>query len=642
MDFSVYIEHDRAMSTNRLAAVVALSASLFACGARSATDHNPETGAAPGTWGSPWIARTGAWPTAACSERAESLLGAMTLEEKAGQMTQAERGALAPGDIKRLALGSVLSGGGSAPGNASPAEWADMLDAMHREALSTRLAIPLLYGSDAVHGHGNVVGATIFPHNIGLGCAGDPALVEAVARATALELYGTGVDWTFAPAVGAGRDERWGRTYETFSEDPVAAGLLGSAAVKGYQGPRLGGDPTSVLACAKHFAGDGATAFGSAGNALLDQGDTRLPEPEFERIAIGPYLPSIAAGVGSIMVSFNSVHGRKMHGHEQLLTGTLKGKLGFRGFLVSDWLGIHQLPGSYADQVTASVNAGIDLFMEAEHFERFTQTLVQVVKAGRVPMARVDDAVKRILTVKCEAGLFEKGPVDRNATANVGGKPQRELARRAVRASAVLLKNDGALLPFPKSKKLLVAGTGANSLTRQAGGWTVGWHGADERPFLGTTLLDALRAAAETPAHVSYDESGKTGEGDAALLVMSEPAYAEGKGDSATITPPEADLAALDTLVARGFDVAVVIYSGRPLVIEPHLQKARAWLAAWLPGSAGEGVADVLYGAYAPTGKLSHSWPRRVEDLPLNHGDVRYDPLFPLGYGLSYAPAPAP
>lgn len=623
----------------RTSAALSSVALLVACATRPAS--NAQSGA-PANAGSPWVARSGEWPTAACTERADSLVAAMTLEEKAGQMTQAERAALAPGDITRLALGSVLSGGGSAPGNASPAEWADMLDAMRREARATRLGVPLLYGSDAVHGHGNVVGATIFPHNIGLGCAGDPALVEAVARATALELYGTGVDWTFAPAIGAGRDERWGRTYETFSEDPAATSLLGAAAVKGYQGARLGGEPTSVLACSKHFAGDGSTAFGSGTNALLDQGDARLSPEDFERIAIAPYVPSIQAGVGSIMVSFNSVHGKKMHAHEELLTKTLKGRLGFRGFLVSDWLGIRQLPGNYADQVTASVNAGIDLFMEAESFEQFTNMLVEVVKAGRVPMSRVDDAVRRILTVKCEAGLFEKGPVDRAATANVGGKAQRELARRAVRASAVLLKNDGNLLPLAPGKKLLVAGTGASSLTRQAGGWTVEWMGANERPFLGTTLLDALRAAAKDPADVAFDASGKTGEGDVALLVMSEPAYAEGRGDSATIAPPEADITALDTLRSRGFDVAVVIYSGRPLVIEPHLDKARAWLAAWLPGSAGEGVADVLLGAYAPTGKLSHSWPRRVEDLPLNHGDLRYDPLFPLGYGLSYAAPPAP
>jgi beta-glucosidase len=639
VDFSAHIEHDGAML--RTSAALVSGALLLACSAGPVPTAKSDARAAS-NWGAPWVARSGDWPTEGCTERAESLLAAMTLEEKAGQMTQGERAALAPGDIQRLALGSVLSGGGSAPGKASPAEWADMLDAMHREARSTRLGIPLLYGSDAVHGHGNVVGATIFPHNIGLGCAGDPGLVEAVAHATALELYGTGVDWTFAPAVGAGRDERWGRTYETFSEDPAAAGLLGAAAVRGYQGARLGGDPTSVLACAKHFAGDGSTAFGSAASALLDQGDTRLSAEDFERIAVAPYLPSIRAGVGSIMVSFNSVHGRKMHGHAELLTNTLKGRLGFRGFLVSDWLGIQQLPGSYADQVTTSVNAGIDLFMEAESFERFRNTLLEVVKAGRVPMARVDDAVRRILTVKCEAGLFEKGPVDRNATANVGGKAHRELARRAARASAVLLKNDGNLLPLAPGKKILVAGTGAASLTRQAGGWTVGWMGADERPFLGTTLLDALRESAKNPADVSYDATGKTGEGDVALLVMSEPAYAEGRGDSATIAPPESDLTALDTLRTRGFDVAVVLYSGRPLVIEPHLDKARAWLAAWLPGSAGEGIADVLLGAYAPTGKLSHSWPRRVEDLPLNHGDLRYDPLFPLGYGLSYARAPAP
>jgi beta-glucosidase len=614
----------------------------LACSARAVPEAKPTHPAAAETWGSPFVARTGAWPTAACSEKANTLVASMTLAEKAGQMTQAERSALRPGDIQRLALGSVLSGGGSAPGRASPTEWADMLDSMHREALATRLGIPLVYGVDAVHGHGNVIGATIFPHNIGLGCARDPALVEAVARATALELVGTGVDWTFAPAVAAGRDERWGRTYETFSEDPTASALLGAAAVVGYQGKRLGGEPTSVLACAKHFAGDGVTSFKSAESALLDQGDARLSKPDFERIAIAPYLPAISAGVGSIMVSFSSVYGLKMHAHRELLTNVLKGQLGFRGFLVSDWLGIQQLPGSYADQVTASVNAGIDLFMEAENFERFTTTLIEAVTKKRVPMSRIDDAVNRILTVKCEAGLFEKGRVDREATASVGFKAHRELARRAVRASAVLLKNEGALLPLAKDRKILVAGSGANSLTRQAGGWTVEWQGANDRPFPGTTLLDALRAAASKPEQVNFDASGKGGEGDVAVLVMSEPAYAEGKGDSSDIAPPDEDVAALDALAARGLPTVVVIFSGRPLVIEPHLAKASAWLAAWLPGAAGEGVVDVLLGDYPPSGKLSHSWPRRVEDLPLNVGDAKYDPLFPYGYGLSYASKPAP
>jgi beta-glucosidase len=610
--------------------------------------HKPEPADAgdaakpvPTTWGAPFVARAGAFPSEACSGKARELVARMTLDEKVGQMTQASRETIKPGDVREFALGSVLSGGGSAPGRGTPAEWADMLDALHAEALATRLAVPLVYGSDAVHGHGNVVGATIFPHNIGLGAARDPELVRALARATAVEMLATGVDWTFAPAVAAARDERWGRTYETFSEVPEEAGLLGGAAVRGYQGDRLGGDPSSVLACAKHYAGDGTTVFRSAKGALLDQGDTRLSSEDFARLALRPYQESLAAGVGTVMVSFSSLNGEKLHGHRALVTETLKGKLGFRGFVVTDWQGRDQLPGNTSEQIERSVNAGVDMFMEPYAWKTFITLLKQSVEQGRVPMSRIDDAVARIVTVKCEAGLFERGPVDRSALSRVGSREHVALARRAVAKTLVLLKNDGGLLPLKKSARVEVAGVGARSLTRQAGGWTVGWQGAEDKPFPGTTLYDALRAAATGPALVVSNETGAAVPGapnpDAAVLVISESAYAEGKGDSETIAPSPDDVKALDALAARGVPTVVVIFSGRPLVIEPHLGKAKAWVAAWLPGSAGEGVADVLYGDVAPTAKLSHSWPRRVEDLPLNVGDAKYDPLFPFKHGLGYA-----
>jgi beta-glucosidase len=569
------------------------------------------------------------------------LLGKMTLAEKIGQMTQASRETVQPGEIAKYFLGSVLSGGGSAPGGATPAEWADMTDAMHAEALATRLAIPLVYGTDAVHGHGNVVGATIFPHNIGLGAARDEKLVEAIARATAVEMAATGADWTFAPAVAAARDERWGRTYETFSELPDDAGRLGAAAVRGYQGERLGSSPLGVLACAKHYAGDGATSFKTAKGALLDQGDTRLSNDDFRRIALAPYPPSIAAGVGSVMVSFSSVHGRKMHAHRELITDVLKGELGFRGFVVTDWTGIQQLPGSYPEQIASSVNAGIDMFMEPYQWKDFIGHLENAVKTKQVAMSRIDDAVRRIVTVKCEAGLFEKGPVDRSLIARVASPEHRRLAVDAALKSAVLLKNDGNLLPLAKTARLVVAGVGARSLTRQAGGWTVEWQGAEDRPFVGETVFDGLARIAGDALSFSLTgapDPNASKKPEVGLLVMSEAPYAEGRGDSETIEPSKEDLAALDALVSQKLRVVVVILSGRPIVIEPHLRKAEAWLAAWLPGSEGHALAQILYGQRPPTGKLSHSWPRRVSDLPLNVGDQRYDPLFPYGHGLTFAP----
>jgi beta-glucosidase len=569
----------------------------------------------------------------------------MTLTEKLGQMVQAERKDVAPGDIVKYGLGSILSGGGSAPGRGTPAEWADMVDAFHAEARTARLKIPLVYGVDAVHGDNNVTGATIFPHAIGLGCSRDAALVEEVARVTALEVAGTGVDWTFAPLVGPGRDPRWGRTYETFSEDPTLSATLGAAAIRGYQGAHLGGDPRRIIACAKHFAGDGLTSFGTsiADGGLLDRGDVRLSEADFRALAVAPYRAAIGAGVGTVMVSFSSHDGVPMHANKHLVTDVLKGELGFRGLVVSDWSGLREMPGTYYAQVVASVNAGIDLTMDVEHvgdWKQFLETLAIAVAKGDVGLARIDDAVTRVLGVKCEAGLFEKGPTDRALTAQVGDAAHHALARRAARASFVLLQNEGDLLPLRKSSRVVVVGSGADSLTRQAGGWTLTWQGAEGKPFPGTTILQGIRAALGDPARVLTRRAGEgvePGLADVAVLVASEPSYAEWLGDSRDLALPAADLAALDALARSKIPTVVVVLSGRPVILAQHLGKARAWLAAWLPGSEGGAVADVLFGDAAPTGKLAHAWPRRVEDLPVRTNEPLKNPLFPFGHGLGYA-----
>lgn len=568
----------------------------------------------------------------------------MTLAEKLGQMVQAERKYVAPGDIVKYGLGSILSGGGSAPGGRTPAEWADMVDAFHAEARTSRLKIPLVYGVDAVHGHNNVAGATIFPHAIGLGCARDPALVLEVARATAMEVAGTGVDWTFAPLVGPGRDLRWGRTYETFSEDPTLTAALGAAAIRGYQGDRLGSDPLHVIACAKHYAGDGATSSGTShmDGGVLDRGDVRLDDAAFRALAVAPYRAAIAAGVGSVMVSFSAHNGVPMHANKHLVTDVLKGELGFTGLVVSDWSGLREMPGTYYEQVVASVNAGIDITMDAEHpndWREFLDTLGKAVAKGDVSMARIDDAVTRVLGVKCEAGLFDKAPTDRKLTALVGSAEHHALARRAARASMVLLQNEGALLPLSKTARVVVMGTGADSLTRQAGGWTIGWQGAADKPFPGTTVVQGIRALLGDPARTIYLKSWEIIDprsADVAVLVASEPPYAEWFGDSRDLALPAADLASLDALARAKVPTVVVLLTGRPVIIEPHLGKARAWVAAWLPGSEGGAVADVLFGDAPPTGKLAHAWPRRIEDLPARTDEPLKNPLFPFGHGRRY------
>ena len=578
---------------------------------------------------------------------AKALLATMTLEEKVGQMTQAEQEKLTDvKDIQTYFLGSLLSGGSSDPkaGNSLQA-WTEMYDGYQKLALQTRLKIPILYGVDAVHGHNNVLGAVVFPHNIGLGATRDPKLVEEIARLTAEEVRATGIQWAFAPCVAVARDERWGRTYESFSEDPSLVAELGTAAVRGLQGTDLK-DPLRVLACAKHYVGDGGTSWNSAPHlaaqgARLDQGDTRLSEAELRRIHLAGYPAAIAAGVGSIMPSYNSWNGEKASGSKRLLTDILKTELGFEGFLISDYNALDQLPGDRRAQVKQSINAGMDMVMVPEKYKEFYAALKVLAEKGEVPMARVDDAVLRILRVKIAMGLMDPARsslADRSLQARFGSPAHREVARRAVRQSLVLLKNEKKTLPLSKTaKRIVVAGKNADDIGNQCGGWTIDWQGKSG-PIVpgGTTILAALKAAAKGgEVTFSADGTGATG-ADVAVVVVGEKPYAEFFGDREDLALDKDDLAAIANVKKAGIPVVVVVVSGRPLILGDALGQADAVVAAWLPGTEGQGVADVLFGDYKPTGKLSFTWPRTMAQIPINVGDAAYDPQFPFGFGLTY------
>lgn len=579
--------------------------------------------------------------------KAKALLDRMTLEEKVGQMTQADLGSLEESDVHTYFLGSVLSGGDSDPPGNRLGDWRATYERLQARALRTRLRIPILYGVDAVHGHNNVVGATIFPHNIGLGATRDAALVEQIGRATAREMLATGVQWAFSPAVTVPRDERWGRSYEGFSEEPALVSELGAAAVRGLQGEKLGG-PESVLACAKHYVGDGGTAWETGmpqGNPPvtypLDRGDTRLSEAELRRIHLPGYPAAIRAGVGSIMVSYSSWNGQKCSGSRRLLTEILKDELGFEGFLISDWDAIDELPGSYADKVRAAVDAGLDMFMVPQKYREFFTTLKGLVQGGQLSQARIDDAVTRILRVKLAMGLLEPSwqPLAaRPLEADFGSRAHRELARRAVRQSVVLLKNERGVLPLPrKGKRIHVAGKSADDLGNQCGGWTITWQGRSGPTTSGTTILGAIVQTVPTSTHVSFSRDGSGAAGaDVGVVVVGETPYAEFLGDRRDLTLAEEDMRAIANVKAAGIPVVVVLVSGRPLIVNEALQQADGFLVAWLPGSEGQGVADVLFGDHNPTGKLPFSWPRSMDQIPINRGDERGDPLFPYGFGRSY------
>jgi beta-glucosidase len=570
-------------------------------------------------------------PNAAIPDRVADLLARMTLDEKIGQMTQVDRGSLTTeSDIATYYLGSLLSGGGSAPTPNTPAAWADMYDRYQAVALSTRLGIPIIYGIDAVHGHNNVYGATIFPHNVGLGATRNPALIQAIGRATAEEVAGTGIDWTFAPCLCVARNERWGRTYESYGEDPEIARVM-STIVSGLQGTSLN-HPASILATAKHWVGDGGTTGGD------DQGDTQISEAELRRLHIPPYIDAIQKGVGSVMISYSSWNGQKLHGHRYLITDVLKGELGFTGLVVSDWAGIDQVPGDYASDVRTAINAGIDMVMVPHDYKLFTGTLRNEINAGTIPLARIDDAVRRILTKKFELGLFERPYTDRSYTATIGSAAHRALGRDAVRQSLVLLKNTNTILPLSKTAKIFVAGKNANDIGNQSGGWTISWQGSSGNITPGTTILQGIRDAVAPGTSVTYDKAGRGAAGhDVAVVVLGEKPYAEGQGDKPSyLGLDQEDKNTLNNVKRAGIPVIVVLVSGRPMIVSTELPNWHALIAAWLPGTEGQGVADVLFGDYKPTGKLPHSWPRSETQIPINVGDASYDPLFPYGFGLTY------
>ncbi len=558
----------------------------------------------------------------------EDCLSKMTLDEKIGQMTQASHLALdSADDVRDLALGSLLAGGGGAPttGN-SPLDWAEMVDSYQEAALSSRLGIPMLFGVDAVHGHSNVFGTTIFPHNIGLGASRNPDLIEKIGRVTAAEVYATGIRWNFAPCLCVARDERWGRTYESFGETPELAAMMTSY-IDGLQGETLS-DRNSVLATAKHWVGDGGTTRG------IDQGNTEVSKNELFDVHIAPFTEAISREVGSIMPSYSSWNGQKLHGDEYLLTSVLRDELGFEGFVISDWAAIDQLPGDYASDVRTSINAGIDMVMVPDEYEFFIDTLRAEVESGNVTIARIDEAVSRILQAKFDLGLFDQPFSDRTGLDDIGSDGHRQVARQAVQESLVLLKNDGVLPISQEVKEIVVAGPSADNIGFQSGGWTISWQGGSGPTTIGTTILEGIEQVASEGTTVTYDRRGNGAlTGDIGIVVVGEQPYAEGRGDSLDIALRSSEVAIIER-VCDAMPCIVVMISGRPLVISELIGTMDAFVAAWLPGSEGGGIADVLFGEVDFSGKLPMSWPRSVEQLPINVGDSDYDPLFPYGYGL--------
>ncbi|MBV1853905.1 glycoside hydrolase family 3 N-terminal domain-containing protein [Catellatospora tritici] len=582
-------------------------------------------------------------PTA---QRVSDLLSRMSLAEKVGQMTQAERAAVGSGTpIITYRLGSLLSGGGSVPNPNTPTAWADMIDNFQLHARATPLQIPLIYGIDAVHGDNNLDGATVFPHNIGLGASRDPDLVKQTGELTAQETRATGIPWTFSPCLCVTRDERWGRSYESFGEDPALVQLL-ETIIDGLQHDGNLADRGAVLATAKHFFGDGGTRYGSStnGSYTTDQGVTYGTRDQIEAIHLAPFKTAVRKGVGSVMPSYSSLQilGEdnapvKMHGRADQITGVLKQQLGFKGFVISDWAGIDQLGPDYKNDVKIGVNAGIDMVMVPFNVQGFTTALTELATSGDVTSARIDDAVTRILTQKFALGLFEHPFADRTGLTEIGSAAHRQVARQAAAKSQVLLKNDDRVLPLAKTAKIYVAGSNADDLGNQAGGWTLSWQGGSGNAGTGTTILAGIRQVAPH-ATITYskDASAPIGGASVGVVVVGETPYAEGIGDVGnghTLQLSLADRAAVEKVCAAVRCVVVTV-SGRPLDLTGVVPRAAGVVASWLPGSEGAGVADVLFGDKPFTGRLPVSWFLSESQLPLNLGDRYYDPLYAYGWGL--------
>src|ERR1041385_1737233 len=558
-------------------------------------------------------------PFSSYDSQIKPLLAKMTLEEKIGQMTQAEQNELKDqADIETYFLGSLLSGGSSDPKEGNSLEaWTNLYDRLQAHTRNTRLKIPLLYGIDAVHGHNNVLGAVIFPHNIGLGCTRNPALIEKVQRATAEEVRATGIQWAFAPCVTVPQDIRWGRTYEGFSEDPQIVRALGGPAVRGLQGTSLT-EPLSVLACAKHFAGDGGTGFGTSKTGL-DQGDTQMNEAMLRRFHMQGYISAIEAGVGSIMPSYSSWNGVKCSANKHLLTDVLKGEMKFEGFLISDYNAIDQITKDYKEAIAISINAGMDMAMVPSRYREYYIALKLLVQEGKVPMARIDDAVTRILRVKFAMGMMDgkrSQLADRSLHKTFGSPEHRAVARQAGRESLVLLKNPLKVLPLAKAARIHVAGKNADDIGNQCGGWTIDWQGKSGNVTPGgTTILQAIKKVAPQGTY-SKDGSGAAG-AQVGVVVIGETPYAEMQGDRRALPVAQEDVAAVKAVIRAKIPVVVVVVSGRPIALGEVFDEADAVVAAWLPGTEGDGVTDVLFGDTKFTGKLSFSWhepPFRVGD----------------------------
>jgi beta-glucosidase len=588
------------------------------------------------------IAQTYLDSTASVEARVADLLGRMTLDEKIGQMIQMHYPDLpSPSDIRTYYLGSVLAAADNGPAGKTPQAWADLYDTLQSYALQTRLGIPLMFGLDAVHGFGAMYGATIFPHNIGLGCTRNAALVKQAAQITAEEMAATGINWTFGPVVAVARNEKWGRTYESFGEDPSLVEEMSAAAVNGLQGD-TSAENVNTLACAKHYIGDGGTTNG------VNNGNTVLSEADLRAIHLPGYIAAVGQKVGSIMVTQSQWNGYHVHAHAFLLDTLLKQELGFTGIVISDWnsflyAGTPAVPFPstilYGPSIKNSISAGVDMAMMSNYaifnHRTYIDTLKTLIGQGSIDTVRIDDAVRRILRQKFHLGLFEHPYANRALISQVGSSAHRDVARACVRQSLVVLKKKDGILPIPKNiNRIHLAGLHADNMGYQCGGWTITWQGSSGAITPGTTIKEAFQQAAPA-AEITYSADGSDAAGaDIGVAVIGELPYAEGAGDG-KMTLSSSDIQAVRNLKSSGIPVIVILISGRPLILDPILHQCDALIAAWLPGTEGEGITDVLFGDYPPVGRLSQTWPRSVSQIPINVGDASYDPLFSYGAGIS-------
>lgn len=583
--------------------------------------------------------------------RVEDLIVRMTIDEKIGQMTQVELGSIRPGDITTFFIGSILSGGDGNPEENNPQAWQEMVNGFQAEAMATRLKIPMIYGIDATHGNAHLFGATVFPQESGVAATYNSALAEKIGQATAEEMLATGIPWTFSPIVAVPQDIRWGRTYESYSEDTQLTTEIGTAYINGLQKIPDGYEPSEgqtlfTLATPKHYIGDGGTIWGSSrtGSYLLDQGNVQVNEATLRQMYLPPYKAAVEAGVMSVMASFSSWRGTKMHAQKYLLTNVLKDELGFKGFIVSDWAGIYQVDPDFYTAVVLAINAGIDMNMVPSDYISFISVMKQAVEKGEITEERINDAVRRILRAKFALGLFEHPFPDPIFIKTVRSDAHVAIARQAVQESLVLLKNDSAALPVSKNTpKILVAGQGADDIGMMCGGWTISWQGQTGSIQVGTTILNGIKTIVSSDTTVEYEKYGKfANHADVGIVVVGEMPYAEGLGDKADLRLADSDIKMITNMRPLVDKLIVVIISGRPMIITDQFSMADAWVMAWLPGTEGQGVSDMLFGDHPFTGRLPYTWPRFNEQLPINEnntaGKIGCDaPMFPFGYGLGNA-----